>query len=409
LCEKTTEGDDLSSADKKDVLIHELEVHQIELELQNEELRRAQRELETSHNRYSDLFECAPVGYFILNSSFLIEDANLAGSRMLDMDRHRLPGKRFMSFAATADQSVVCACFISKSNNDGKGCEVQMRRRSGSHFYAELMVAEEPTGEGAGKYRVAVVDITERKKMEDELRASRDELEMRVQKRTKELSERSEQLRRMTGQLTIAEQRERQRLAQILHDGLQQILVGAKYRLAFIGRDSDLNEAKNEVSDLIDDAIETSRSLTAELSPPVLLQGNFVPALEWLARWMHDKHDLEVNLTAQRKIRPLTNEAMLLLFQAVRELLFNVVKHAGVKTASVELDQVDEKIQLTVTDQGIGFDASQPRVKKNETGGAFRRTRAHLVRRRTYGDRERPRSRKPIQVDHAHVGIRGRE
>jgi CheY-like chemotaxis protein len=183
------------------------------------------------------------------------------------------------------------------------------------------------------------------------------------------LLERSEQLRQLTGQLTVAEQRERQRLAQVLHDGLQQILVAAKYRLAFIERDSDLHSAKNEVSELIYDAIETSRSLTAELSPPVLLQGSLVPALEWLARWMRDKHGLDVSLTAHKKIKLLTNEAVLLLFQSVRELLFNVVKHSGVKKACVEVDRVDGGILIAVEDKGVGFDMNQLHTKGDLLSG----------------------------------------
>jgi PAS domain S-box-containing protein len=352
---------DISSADK-DVLIHELEVHQIELELQNEELQRAQRDLQISRNHYSDLFEFAPVGYFILDHHFLIENVNLSGSRILDMERRRLPGKRFMSFVAQADQDALYRCLISTGNAGAKGCEVKMQRRDGAQFDTDLKISEESTENGIVKYRVAVVDITDRKRLEHELAASRDDLEVRVR-------ERSEQLRRMTGQLTVAEQRERQRLSQILHDGLQQILVGAKFRLAFIERDADPHGAKNEVSELIDDAIETSRSLTAELSPPVLLQDNFVSALEWLARWMRHKQGLHVDLTAHRKIRPLTTEARLLLFQAVRELLFNVVKHAGVKTAGVEVDQVDEEILLTVEDYGAGFDIGQLHAEGYESCG----------------------------------------
>ena len=81
-----------------------------------------------------------------------------------------------------------------------------------------------------------------------------------------ELKQASEQLRRIASELMFAEQRERQRLAQVLHDGLQQILVAAKFRLAYVPRSQNINHATDEVLELIDDAIETSRSLTAELA-----------------------------------------------------------------------------------------------------------------------------------------------
>jgi PAS domain S-box-containing protein len=169
----------------------------------------------------------------------------------------------------------------------------------------------------------------------------------------------NEQLRRIASELMVTEQRERQRLAHVLHDGLQQILVGAKFRLALLERDKDAQQATGQIRELIDDAIETSRSLSAELSPPILLQGDFVAALEWLARWMHDKHGIDVNLTARAKIAHMKEDAILLLFQAARELLFNVVKHAGVKNAYVEVNQLDGHITMTVEDKGVGFDQNR--------------------------------------------------
>ena len=226
--------------------------------------------------------------------------------------------------------------------------------------------------------QVAVLfnDISAYKQAEEALLQSRAELELRVQERTKELSqavttlhESSEQLRRMAAELTLTEQRERRQLAQVLHDGLQQILVGAKYRLASVPRSQNVLKATDQVRELIDDAIETSRSLTAELSPPILLQGDLSLALEWLVRWMHDKYELSVNLTAHKDIEPLTEGVLLLLFQAARELLFNVVKHAGVKAARVEVNQLDGHILMTVADEGFGFDPNQLRAKGGHSGG----------------------------------------
>jgi signal transduction histidine kinase/ActR/RegA family two-component response regulator len=239
-----------------------------------------------------------------------------------------------------------------------------------------LKVVKESHKDAVDLYRVAMADITTRRVMEDALKHSRDELELRVQERTRELSqtvltlhERSEKLRQMTGLLTLAEQRERQRLSKVLHDGLQQILVGAKYRLASIDRDSDVRHAANEVAEIIDDAIETSRSLTAELSPPVLLMGNFVAAIEWLANWMKSKHGLNVNLVVHRTIKPLATEATLLLFQATRELLFNVIKHSGVKAARMEVDQIDGQVIIKLEDDGAGFDVRWLQIPKDQSGG----------------------------------------
>ncbi len=121
------------------------------------------------------------------------------------------------------------------------------------------------------------IDITERRKAEAELRQAH-----------WELSSRATQLRALAGELTLTEQRERSRLAKFLHDHLQQLLVAAKYRTAVLGRAGDevVRQATKEVEELIDESIAESRSLTAELSPPILHEAGLNAGLEWLARRM---------------------------------------------------------------------------------------------------------------------------
>jgi signal transduction histidine kinase len=127
------------------------------------------------------------------------------------------------------------------------------------------------------------------------------------------------------------------------------------------------------VAELIEDAIESSCSLTAELSPPILLQGDLFLALEWLARWMQDKYQLKIDLIARKKIGTITQEIILLLFQATRELLFNVVKHAGVNAARIEMNRLDGLIVMTIDDEGVGCDFCSCR---NQTG-RFREKETH--------------------------------
>jgi signal transduction histidine kinase/AmiR/NasT family two-component response regulator len=201
-----------------------------------------------------------------------------------------------------------------------------------------------------------------RKLVQEELKSLNETLEHRVVERT-------EQLRQLALELTKTEQHERQRLAQVLHDGLQQILVGAKFRLESIECTNDRKAAVSEVLDIIDDAIETSRTLTAELSPPILYQGGLLAALEWLARWMYDKHGFEVNLVARKRISPLPKDMTVLLFLAVRELLFNAIKHAGIHSAQVNVIQDYDKLLITVADQGTGFDPTKLRAAGGKAGG----------------------------------------
>ena len=109
----------------------------------------------------------------------------------------------------------------------------------------------------------------------------------------------------MASELTLAEQRERQRLALVLHDHLQQLLVSAKYRLAVLrSGDDQVKRAASDVNDILTQLLECSRDLTGELSPPILQHGGLLPAIEWLAVWSQDKHGLAVELHSDEEAAP---------------------------------------------------------------------------------------------------------
>ncbi|MCE5229278.1 sensor histidine kinase [bacterium] len=183
------------------------------------------------------------------------------------------------------------------------------------------------------------------------LRKANEELNRRVYERTA-------QIRALALELGRAEQRERKRLAQVLHDHLQQLLVGARWNLdAVRGRaGKEAGGQLDAVENLLNEAIADSRSLAVELSPPVLRESGLVAAMNWLGRWMAEKHGFNVEVEAGDEIPPDTEGICVLLFQCVRELLFNSVKHSGVKTASVRIVRAGNELQITVADNGAGFD-----------------------------------------------------
>jgi PAS domain S-box-containing protein len=160
-------------------LIHELEVHQIELEMQNEELRKAQLDLEAARDKYTDLYDFAPVGYFSINDKELILGANLVGATMLGMERGKLAGRRFSQFIAKDDQDVFYLhrqkLFETKTK---QVCELKITKKGGTKFYAQL--ESYAVKDEAGNYstiRTSLSDITERKQAELAFIATKLEIE----------------------------------------------------------------------------------------------------------------------------------------------------------------------------------------------------------------------------------------
>lgn len=224
--------------------------------------------------------------------------------------------------------------------------------------------------------RGTVHDITERKHTERQLQELNETLEVRVAQRTAEAEERAVQLQRLAAELARVEQSERRQLARLLHDNVQQLLVAAKFRATTLRNkmvDPDHLRSLRQMSELLDEVLATSRSLTAELSPPILYEGNLSQVLQWLGRWAKEHHGLSVLIKADEQANPESHDVRALLFQAVRELLLNVAKHAQVSQASITLRrQGRDWIQIVVADQGVGFDpAGKASEQSQGAAGGF--------------------------------------
>jgi len=208
----------------------------------------------------------------------------------------------------------------------------------------------------------AASDITERKRSEQALRELNETLEQRVAERTKLAEDRAGQLSRLTSELALTEERERRRLADILHEHLQQLLVGVRLNLdALSGHVAlDRKPVLDAARKLLADTIQTSRSITSELSPPILYQNGLVAGLEWLARWKQEKFGFSVELQAEPEVIALKEDMMVVLFRSVRELLFNAIKHSGVDSAKVILSKDGpDRLRIAVCDSGKGFDPTR--------------------------------------------------
>lgn len=217
-------------------------------------------------------------------------------------------------------------------------------------------------------------DITERM-------AHSEELERQVQQRTA-------QLRAMSIELTMVEERERQLLAQDLHDGLGQTLAIAKLRLSALeppGDDCPFPEQlKAEIAaieSLIDRANQTVRSLSLQLSPPALHDLGLASALQWLADELQRSYGLHVHLHLDPDTRQPGENVLNLVFRATRELLLNVARHACVDVADVSTTYDADCLVIAVTDSGVGFDANH--VSRPSATGGFGlfsvRERIHFI------------------------------
>jgi PAS domain S-box-containing protein len=175
-----------------------------------------------------------------------------------------------------------------------------------------------------------------------------------------------EQLQSLASELSLSEERERRRIATNLHDRIAQSLAFARLKLASL-RENDKAGPLTEVRELIEQAIVDTRSLTFELSPPVLYELGLVPALEWLARKIQEEHRIHTRFHDDGQPKPLDENFRVVLFQAVRELLVNVVKHARATHAQVLVRRDADALRIIIEDDGGGFELSKASAKRELT------------------------------------------
>lgn len=192
---------DVGTMAEEDVreLAHELQVHQIELEMQNEELRKAQEQLGESLAKYSDLYDFAPVGYVTVNREGLILEANLTFAGQLGVEGGRLINTPFWLYAASSDRGTFRFHLDQVfKTNERRTCELRLERRGGPERYVQLDSIRVLNVDGAELCRTSVTDISIRKVAEEELFRVQNELERRVEERTVELSENERKFRKLS-------------------------------------------------------------------------------------------------------------------------------------------------------------------------------------------------------------------
>lgn len=184
--------------------------------------------------------------------------------------------------------------------------------------------------------------------------------------------ERTDRLRRLSAELVLVEERERRRIAGELHDGPTQRLVMAKMDLSRLRQGLAAGDQAElaEITDALDTTLKELRTLMVELSPPALYELGLGPAVEWLAETVLGKQGIRFRVDSAETYAGLGEQTRVFLFQAIRELLINIVKHARASRASVAINSGDETLIIEVRDDGVGLaQRASPDARQPEAGG----------------------------------------
>jgi len=180
------------------------------------------------------------------------------------------------------------------------------------------------------------------------------------------------QLKHISSELSLAEERERRRISEDLHDRIGQALTAIKMKLEelkdpHVGTDSD--RVLNETGELLDNAIQATRTLTFEISPPILYELGFEPAMEWLIEQFRERHNIPIDYDGNGNGRVLNDDVSFFLFKSARELMFNVIKHARADRIIVLVRREKNGIRVSIEDDGFGFDFSKIKFSVDDLSG----------------------------------------
>lgn len=331
------------------------------LEREVAERRKAAEQLKKSEERYRELFDNMNCGAAVFEArdggrEFVFRDFNRMSERIEKIDRENLIGKSVTEvFPGVVDFGLLDV--FKKVWRSG-----QSEHHPVAHYmddrvagWRENFIYKLSSGEIVAFY----TDETERIQALEELKRTRDEMEEQVLERTRELEKANEQLRSLSKELFLTEERERHLIATDLHDSIGQSQALIKIKLAALRNSKDeKNGLLDEISDLLEKTIHQTRSLTFEISPPVLYKFGLSAAIEWLVEKIDNDSEITVEFINEANPR-LDDNSAVLLYRAVRELMMNSVKHAHARNMCATIRNNERNVVITIQDDGVGFDACE--------------------------------------------------
>jgi PAS domain S-box-containing protein len=282
-----------------------------------------------------------------LNASGNFLDVNREWLNVLGYSKEEVIGRFFGDFVDNESLETFTQNFPRfKADGKTRATEFEMIKRDGSRVTVSLDGNIEYDKEGHFKRTHCIMnDITKRKRAEEQL------------------FEYHEKLKSLASQLSLIEERERHRLATELHDQIGQSLVMSKMKLDSLRGSISSGESTDvlgEVCDCLGDIIRETRTLTFELSSPILYELGFETAVtEWLDEQIREKHGIQTEFRDDGQPKSLDDDISALLFRNVRELLINIVKHAKARKVKVSVSRVDEQICVIIKDDGVGFEPAK--------------------------------------------------
>ncbi len=365
--------------------LHELQVYQIELELQNTELLAARDRMEVLLESYTDLYDFAPVGYFSLDEQGVILEVNLTGATLLGVERSRLIRQRWERFVINASRPGFLT-FLKQvfARPEKQVCEALLLNEAGVAFWADLQAVAAVSLDGPKKWcRLAVSDITVLKRADEAQRRlealalSNRELQKEIVQRHEvevalkeseghqgQLLEQSrrmqEQLRHLSHQILTVQEEERKRISRELHDVIVQTLTGIGLQLAGLKKAAGVDtksiaENISTTQRLVEQSVGLVHRFALELRPPVLDDLGLIPALRTFLKIFREQTGLHATLTAVAAVEQLHGDKRTVLYRVAQEALTNVARHAQASRVEVKIRKLDGHVSLEVTDNGKGF------------------------------------------------------
>lgn len=392
-------------------LVHELRVHQIELEMQNAELEDARERLETALEKYTDLYDFAPAACFTLDEQGLILETNLTGAGLLEIERSRLCGQALQRFVAPPSRRAFKAFLAQVFAGEGRQvAEMALVTKNGTAWWANLQAM--PTmarGRPRKTCRVAILDVTALKRADDAQRrvealaATNSKLQREIVRRQaveaslrkSELHQRrlladsrrlQTQLRSLSHRVLQAQEDERKRISRELHDEIVQALVGINVHLGALGQGAvvDSRKLKRRIARtqrLIRDSVDLVHRFARDLRPTLLDDLGLIPALHAYLKEFSRRSKARVQFTAAAVVEKLGSARRTVLYRVAQSALANVAQHAQASQVTVSIRKLPRCLRLEVHDNGRSFDGARVALaqRHNRLGVVGMRERVEMV------------------------------